>query len=88
MEEKTAEERAERALLHAPFLGLGKEAVLPLVAYEIRAATVAAYEKAAKLCDEREKRWRADDNREMAYAAEALTDEIRALAARLRGEAT
>ena len=31
----TAKERAKRALRHAPFLGLGKEAVRPLVEQEI-----------------------------------------------------
>ena len=46
MAEMSAEERAERALRHAPFLGQGKEAVLPLVEIEIRQAEQAARRKA------------------------------------------
>ena len=43
----TPKERAERALRHAPFLGLGKEATLPFVEAEIEQATRAERERCA-----------------------------------------
>ena len=48
----TPRERAERALRHAPFLGLGKEAVLPLVEQEIIEAVEQEREGCAAICDE------------------------------------
>ena len=48
----TPRERAERALQHAPFMGMGKEAVLPLVEREIIDAQQAERERCAVKCDE------------------------------------
>ena len=54
----TAKERAERALRHAPFVGRGREAVLPFVEQEIVEAEQAERERCAVKCDEIEARWR------------------------------